>query len=85
MAATETVDFPAYFVPSQKGTLFLMDEQPQVQNRQQQNLVRSMYFFENGRFVIFTSVDVLKPDVLQPNVLKTWRFEDLTFCKPDVL
>ncbi len=37
----------------------------------QQNLVSSMYFFENGRFVIFTSVDVLKPDVLQPNVLKT--------------
>jgi hypothetical protein len=26
MAATETADFPAYFVPSQKGTLLLMDE-----------------------------------------------------------
>jgi hypothetical protein len=36
-----------------------------------QNLGRSMYFFENGRFEIFTGKDILKPDVLQPNVLKT--------------
>jgi hypothetical protein len=36
----------------------------------QQNLGRSMYFFENGRFEIFTSKDILKPYVLQPNVLK---------------
>ncbi len=34
-----------------------------------QNLGRSMYFFENGRFEIFTSKGVLKPDVLQPKVL----------------
>jgi hypothetical protein len=26
MAATETADFLAYFVPRQKGTLLLMDE-----------------------------------------------------------
>jgi hypothetical protein len=39
-----------------------------------------MYFFENGRFEIFTIYDVLKPDNLQPDVLKT-----LTFCKHDIL
>ncbi len=33
-----------------------------------------MYCFENKRFEIFTSKDVLKLDVLQPDVLKTWRF-----------
>jgi hypothetical protein len=39
-----------------------------------------MYFFENGHFVIFTGKDVLKQDVLQPNLLKTGHFE-----KPDIL
>ncbi len=40
--------------------------------------------FQNGHFVIFTSVAVLKPYDLQPDVLKTWRFVNLTFCRPDV-
>ncbi len=43
-----------------------------------------MYFFENVRFEMFTSKDILKPDILQPDILKTWRFVNLMFCKPDV-
>ncbi len=39
--------------------------------------VRSMYF-ENGRFETFASKKVLKPDILQPDVLKAWRF--VKFC-----
>ncbi len=30
-----------------------------------------MFFFENGHFEILTSMGVLKPDVLQPDGLKT--------------
>ncbi len=44
-----------------------------------------LYIFETERLDIFTSKDVLKPDVLQQGVLKTWRFVNLMFCKPDVL
>ncbi len=44
-----------------------------------------MYFFENVRLEMSTSMDILKPDILQPDILKTWRFVNLMFCKPDVL
>jgi hypothetical protein len=43
-----------------------------------------MYFFENRRFVIFISKDVLKPNVFQLDVLKTGRFENLKFRKSDI-
>jgi hypothetical protein len=33
--------------------------------------VKGSFFFENGRFEIFTSKDVLKLKVFQPDVLKT--------------
>ncbi len=33
-----------------------------------------------------TSIEYVYIDVfLQPDVLKTWRFDDMTFSKPDVL
>ncbi len=57
-----------------------------IENKTQPSLCLQTWLQQNLRISTTTSTEyTVYGRFLQPDVLKTWRFVNLTFCKPDVL
>ncbi len=56
-----------------------------IENKTQPSLCLETWLQQNLRISTNHKYRIYMDVVLQPDVLKTWRFVNLTFCKPDVL
>ena len=56
-----------------------------IENKTQPSLFLQTWLQHNLRISTNHKYRIFMDFILQPDVLKTWRFVNLTFCKPDVL
>ncbi len=56
-----------------------------IENKTQPSLCLQTWLQQNLRISTNHKYRIYMDVFLQPDVLKTWRFVNLTFCKPDIL